>query len=67
MPNAQEAQASNEDRSLVRYVNPADPTGPMLTTLAEVEEIRRSQAFHYETSPNEEPPKPKRRPNKKKP
>ena len=33
MPNAQTARESNEDRGLVRYADPSNPTGPMLDRL----------------------------------
>ena len=67
MPSTPEAQASNEERGLIRYANPADPTGPMLNTLKEVQEITKSMAKPPHNNQNPNPPKTKRTRTTKKP
>lgn len=61
MPEPTKPVASNEERGLVRHVNPADPTGPRLDYLPDVQDRLEAQLTTAETRPR----KPKRRPSKK--
>lgn len=55
MPDANAARESNESRGLVRYVDPNNPTGPMLTRLPITQEPSKPK-----------PRRPQRRTTKKK-